>query len=467
MLAVTGAAVPRAPSGEYKEMPAAVRGWTKVMHSPEGAYISQVLLGNENFESDRFEKFFRTELLPQFTLIKENVFIESDDPKELQLRHTSRLPKMREEFEKRFVSPAKQAKQQPQFEFLNKITIDVMTQVALDNYDPLARYNAALMLANVPDYSSNNPAKEALPALIRCLDSIDMVRVAALDGIAEQIKAGNADADRRKIQDALIKIVLDAKPPAGDSVDGHNWVRRKAIEVLVAIGDPGNGQAVLKALAKVIKDSQSSVELSCAAAKAIGSFSLKGVVGLEPGPLAASIGQVGLEALKTELARAADLAAAAPIPVAQRGGNGGVGGPPLPGRFGIGANGGGAAPPPVEPTYISLPLLRSEFLPLQVGIQGTPVGAGNGVAAAAAGGKDAATVAKIDKGLSDLLDVCKLDPAAPILTYEQLKQKFEKPSSDLEAAVNRQPAGGRPAAAADAGDQFGEPSKTAPAKPGK
>ncbi len=80
-------------------------------------------------------------------------------------------------------------------------------------------------------------------------------------------------------------------------------------------------------------------------------------------------------------------------------------------------------------------------------------------------------MAKIDKGLSDLLDVCKLDPAAPILAYEQLKQKLEKASSGLEAAVNgaTQSAAGRPARRPprDVGDQFGEPSKTAPAKAGK
>ncbi len=441
--------------GPYKELPTEVRGWTKAIHSSQAAATKQVLLGNDALDAAKFEEFFRNVLFPQFTLVKENVFIEN--PADVKEHHTSRLPKMRDEFMKQFVLQAKQAKSQAAFEFLNKLTIEVMAQIALDNYHPLARYNAALMLSNIPDYASSKPAKEALPALLRCLDSTDIVRLAALGGILRQIESGNADDQRRKVQDALIKIALDSKPSPGDSVDGHNWVRRKAIEALVATNDPGAGQAVPKALASVIKDNQSSVELSCAAAKALGGFSLKGVVGLDPGAVAVNVGQVGLDALKAEFARAAELAAAAPIPGIQRANNSGI---PTPG--GLGGLGPAIGPPAAaDGPYISIPLLQSQLAPLVIAFKGTRPSAG--LNAASAGGKDEATVAAVNKGLNDLLAACELRT----MNYERLKQQLEKAASGLETAVSksagqgRAPAGGKGDAA---GDQFGEFPKNGPVK---
>ncbi len=42
-------------------------------------------------------------MFPQFTLIKENVFIDKEVPSDPKEHHTSRLPKMREEFTQHFV----------------------------------------------------------------------------------------------------------------------------------------------------------------------------------------------------------------------------------------------------------------------------------------------------------------------------------------------------------------------------
>ncbi len=133
---------------------------------------------------------------------------------------------------------------------LNRITLDKMQAIASDNYHPTVRLNAMLLIGDLTESAdaSSPPWKNALPALLKAAtanDSVDAVRVAALRGLLRHAQAG--------IDPSVRPQVIQGMPRAGPAAhsagrpatkDGHDWISRRAIDVLSAIGDPGNNGTV-------------------------------------------------------------------------------------------------------------------------------------------------------------------------------------------------------------------------------
>jgi hypothetical protein len=226
--------------------------------------------------------------------------------------------------------------------------------------------------------------------------------------------------------------------------------------VLVASGDQAISPKVVADFVAIVNDPQSSVELACAAAKALGAIRANALGNIDLSMLAANIGRVGVAAARAELSRAEERAFAAPLPILAGGGAGGF----VPGRRvgpiappADGVAGADAAPAPTE-QYIAVALVKGQLVALDAGFIGPP----GGVTAAANGTNHAQNVDRIEGSLKALIVAC--DDKAP--DYETLKRQLEKAADALEGKLGKgaaTPPGGK--AAADAFEAF---DKAAPPK---
>jgi hypothetical protein len=269
------------------------------------------------------------------------------------------------------------------------------------------------------------------------------------------------------IVDKLDKIVTDKTVGKGETPEAHDYIRRKAIEAIVAIGGPSVNAKVVGDLVAIVNDPESSVKLACAAAKALGTIPSSALGAIELSTLAANMGRVAGAATRAELSRAEERAFAAPLPILAGGGGGGgssgFGGSRRPAPIASPADNGAAADAAPAPTeqYIAVALLKDQLAALEAGFAGS----GGGLKAAANGTNHAQNVDRVEAGLKALSAVCD-DKMAD---YETLKRQLEKAVDALEGKLGKgaapaTTAGGKAAAGAD---PFEAPDKSAPAKNSK
>ena len=145
-------------------------------HNEDSSTVKRMLRGDQPLAVDTLDSFCNDLLFPQFTLVEENVL--TIDPK--TKARVSLLPGCREYFIRNFVN---QATDRTARDRLYSLTLKAMTDIALDNYHPLARFNAVLLLNSLNDPDDRTkPFKASLPVLVRCLESITIVKVAASTG---------------------------------------------------------------------------------------------------------------------------------------------------------------------------------------------------------------------------------------------------------------------------------------------
>ena len=282
---------------QFKEMPAPAEAktWGKVGTHADKKTVEDMVKGNATFDPKVVEKFFNELMYPHFTR-SENF---------MDFAHRVDLPKMRRTARDYF----NYAKTGPAHDKLNEITLKFMDDVAHDNYDPAARANAMIMIADLNETDPNGkPLKAAVPVLLKGVTaqtSIDAVRVPALRGLVRHAQAGIDASVRPQVMTTMLALVKERTPPAGRSADAHDWIGRRAIDVLVAMGEPGENGAVFDAMQKLIDDNSASVSLRAAAAAALANPKLTPPPNLDPAKLAKSVASLGIDAYKSELAEAA------------------------------------------------------------------------------------------------------------------------------------------------------------------
>jgi hypothetical protein len=194
---------------------------------------------------------------------------------------------------------------------MNMLTLSAMTKIAAGNmFDPLSRYNAMMLIAELnEDEATDTPYKPAIKTMAyaaRADKLIESVRVAALIGINRHIKSESRmdDADKATVMSTLGQLVTDAKPPDTRSREGHDWMRRRALEGLVAIfakdGPPPNG-SFLTVLANLLAETDSTMELRAEAAEALLHVKIVAPPKFDSAKMAADIGRVAVDAYHREL----------------------------------------------------------------------------------------------------------------------------------------------------------------------
>src|SRR5262249_34774588 len=140
----------------------------------------------------------------------------------------------------------------PAHEEFNRVTLEFMDRAANDNYHPVVRVNAMLMIADLNETDPNGaPWKKALPALLKAAkdpNMIDAVRIEALRGLVRHAKGGISPDIRGQVTSAMLAILDKHTPPSGRSQDAHDWICWRAIDVLVALGDAGPNNAVTQSM---------------------------------------------------------------------------------------------------------------------------------------------------------------------------------------------------------------------------
>jgi hypothetical protein len=303
---VTSAAV--AQNQQYRELPAhpTLKTWSSViLPSDERREVENMLRGESALDTAKVEAFFNTAVFPQFTLM-ENIFAKT--PAKGAKGNVCKLPEMRKAFKTTFY---KLATNQAARDHLNFLTARAMYAIAAGNFHPLARYNAALMLAELnQDEASDAPYQVALNGLVVLAQNPqlpDSVRVAALIGLVRHARSepGIADAKKKEGVTNLFKtLVADNKPPATRSREGHDWMRRRALEGLVAIytkEEPPKDGSFLSALGNLLAETDSTMELRAEAAEALLHVKIVAPAKFDSAKMAADIGQVAVDAYHREL----------------------------------------------------------------------------------------------------------------------------------------------------------------------
>lgn len=157
------------------------------------------------------------------------------------------------------------------------------------NCHPAVRYTAVLILGQLNDQeekSGNEPAPavpsvEARKILLKQFDDpnqIDSVRLAAMIGMLRHAQLHSAresmdSSGQNEIRTRMIQLITTKTPPADRTVDGHDWMRRRAADILSALGYQGEtGGKSVETLVNVVSDRGESIGLRCAAASALGAL---------------------------------------------------------------------------------------------------------------------------------------------------------------------------------------------------
>jgi hypothetical protein len=296
-----------AQNQQYKELPAhpTLKTWSSViLTSDERREIENMLRGDSTLNPAKFDAFFNTAVFPQFTLM-ENIFAKT--PAKGAKGNVCKLPEMRKVFKSTFY---KLATNQQARDHLNLLTAKAMYAIAAGNYHPLARYNAALLLAELnDDEASEAPYRVALTPLLYLSQNAklpDSVRVAALIGLIRHAKSEPGIDPKKQVDvtNLFKSMVADNKPPATRSREGHDWMRRRALEGLVAIyaknGPPQDG-SFLNTLGNLLAETDSTMELRAEAAEALLHVKIIAPAKFDSAKMAANIGQVAVDAYHREL----------------------------------------------------------------------------------------------------------------------------------------------------------------------
>ncbi len=293
----------------HKQQPADPKldSWAKVKTSDETKAIQGMLRGEAPVDEAQFDAFFNRAVFPQFTQAANITYASNkraEDGKTMVKTTVSLLPAMRRDFKNMFLGREFSAAMRDK---VNALTVAAMGAIAADDYHPASRYNAMLLIADLnQDEASQTPYAPALPALGKGFVNPkypDAVRLAALMGIHRHAKAG-IRGSTEGVARIMIAFAQDGALPPSRSREAHDWLRRRAIDVLVAIYSktPPTDDKLFNLLSTVIADKEATVELRCAAIEALLALKLAPPAGFAVDKLVLAIGMVGVDAYHRELA---------------------------------------------------------------------------------------------------------------------------------------------------------------------
>lgn len=302
------------------------------------------LTGNETI----FDGYYASYLFPQWTQTTE------EDLKA--------LPKERDKFIKNSMELAG-AKNPTAHSRLLDLSHTKLAEVAQDPaFHPAVRYNAILTVGLLNEAEPNRGTgikqmpEPYIKALVTLLEELkkpgnnEAVRVGALLGVTRHLEWDNSKpvGSGKRIppamrNDAIAELtsIVNAKvPPAGRSMEGQTWLRRRALEAL--------GQAYAlkvepdfaKLLSSIIGDDAEPISLRCTAADVMAHVEYPAAALPPISPMAKELGYLALFACNSELLRLEDLKKYDERLLRISGGGGGGGGG-LPGGMPGGMSGPG------------------------------------------------------------------------------------------------------------------------------
>lgn len=203
---------------------------------------------------------------------------------------------------------------------LNERTLNYLSKFVQNRLHPAVRYNAMLIIGDLdsrgPELfgtpSPAEPSNDALEFMLSELVSptqIDAVRVAALIGIRRHAELNRYrpaarrwdDGTLRRVGEPIMNIASQEKPPASRTEEGHEWMRRLAVEILGELGATRPAGPITAVIGKIISDVNAPLSLRCAAAQAQGKILIPVPLGSSPDVAARQLARVGADAITSEM----------------------------------------------------------------------------------------------------------------------------------------------------------------------
>jgi hypothetical protein len=235
-------------------------------------------------EESKFDAYYKTFALPRWT----------------QLSNLNSLYKFRT---KDLYSNLRNAKGQVH-DHLNDLVLEYMEKVAKsDRYHPTVRYNAVLAIGDLNSVEGIQPTPlgKALPVLLALVNDANLivpVKIGALVGINRHVAAGVSDPQtQNQILIAMLKLV--PAPAATD--EGHEWLRKQAVEILGLLGNLGTNNQAVTILSGIVGDQKALFDIRFDAAEALGKLKYANANGLKPSVLINALGQLMFDACNEEL----------------------------------------------------------------------------------------------------------------------------------------------------------------------
>lgn len=230
------------------------------------------------------------------------------------------LPKRRFDLFKLYVLQVKHAENHQR---LVDLIMAMMQQIVMDEFHPLVRYNAMLIIGDLNEQEVQRvgatplplePYAAALPFMIERIEdpkTPDTIRVASLIGIARHLEwepfrspakpipAGT----RTMLINSLVKLAEMKTPPANRTAEGQLWMRRRAVECLGLAGAVQAAPNMITPVEKILKDNTETLQLRCIAAKALGQMNMPAGQKFDSLELTRTLGTLAATAIKTEFDR--------------------------------------------------------------------------------------------------------------------------------------------------------------------
>lgn len=251
-------------------------------------------------QQEKFTDYFNFFVLPPFAMPQKQ----------------AELPQQRAEVRKYFAT----AKIGPPYDELNKLVMNYMLDVILDNprvKSQAARYNAVLMIGDLNAFEGNTaggrypkPLPEALSVLVEMLQDEKQpayIHVAAIVGIQRHAAMSSSypidEKAKVTIAKAMLKLLQQAKPAADGSTSGHAYLRATAADILAQLNDARISDALLLAIQKALEEPDAPRAMKMSLCGTIGLVEVPKSSKVDLAQVAGSVGRAAIAACDEELER--------------------------------------------------------------------------------------------------------------------------------------------------------------------
>ncbi|MCS7238548.1 MAG: hypothetical protein NZ899_09790 [Thermoguttaceae bacterium] len=241
-----------------------------------------------------------------------------------------KLPEFRRELRNELLT----ARGKPIHAQLRQLAFDTLSRFARDEggpYHPATRVSAVLAIADLNAQESVNPKDqpvvplpEAAALLVDLLkqDNLpDAVLAAVLVGLRRHALLGIADQQLvdNELIPRLVTIAGTKVPPSGRSLEGHHWIRARAMELLGLFGSAGQNGEVAQLLVSAVAINEESPTVRRAAARALGLIDLSGLTKPTPQEVLYALGRFISDVCEAEIKQLEEEIQAGDLPTPGRG----------------------------------------------------------------------------------------------------------------------------------------------------
>jgi len=169
---------------------------------------------------------------------------------------------------------------------VDQIAIPQMTAFLQENYHPVVKYNAMLIIGQLNSQvvltNEGRTVPVPLPAALTFMVNViksgaetDAILLASWIGVLRHVRLNRlnqdiAGSDIVTIAGEAMKLLNQATPPANRSAAGHVWLQRRVIDVLAMIGQ--DDQKILPKILSIMRDDKVAMSLRLTAARALKYF---------------------------------------------------------------------------------------------------------------------------------------------------------------------------------------------------